>query len=732
MGVDAVLFIAGGLILVFWAFPRAYAWIHVLGLRFRRPRVELTDPTTLPAPLRPVFEEIVQTLRELGFQYSHAQWTDGLVTHEGRRPYLVFVHPETNSYAAANPSALENGPRVFDVVFTTAYESGSVVATFDGVEHLALALPPTWECYDHFLNDPTEQWEAHRRAIASKPVTEVTVRYTPAEFVARDEAMLAEIPEHLERIGTLRRVRGREEWCLRSPAAWRFGQKMLGGVRRTGDAREGHETPRRASALNGEARVAAEVYAYERFEAAERRRPRSGLGRAISFVLGAGGFLVVFGWLFSWEMVPLLFLVVLFHELGHLAGMTLFGYRDRSVFFVPFLGGAAVGRKDDATAAQRVIVYLMGPLPGVVLGLVYLYLYLYAGPAWLAEGPTWVLELAVLALIVNYFNLLPFVPLDGGRIVETLFLSRLPQAQTLFLVFSAGLFALGALLLRDPILGLLTALTAIAIPAKWRWGKMARRVAGRVPPEAARTEKLVAVFRLLNEAAYASLSRARRFLLAKGVLTHLEARPPTLAVALGGAALYGALLLGPVAGYGYLVVRQVVPSLWGGNGLRTSWELTPERLGALADDEVEAAVIEEVFMLLGGFDGDWERTRQALPEGARIVYTAWQLEVDVSNGGFLQYFWDTEGRDVGETHEALLTIGAVQHAALFARAAAVDSAESGSRAKLRAKGDWHAFQRAARQTELGELDEEFDSLSDALSPLRLRYIREHPEAFRSE
>jgi hypothetical protein len=184
MGVDAVLFIAGGLILVLWAFPRAYAWIHVLGLRFRRPRVELTDPTTLPAPLRPVFEEIVQTLRELGFQYSHAQWTDGLVTHEGRRPYLVFVHPETNSYAAANPSALENGPRVFDVVFTTAYESGSVVATFDGVEHLALALPPTWECYDHFLNDPTEQWEAHRRAIASKPVTEVTVRYTPAEFVA--------------------------------------------------------------------------------------------------------------------------------------------------------------------------------------------------------------------------------------------------------------------------------------------------------------------------------------------------------------------------------------------------------------------------------------------------------------------------------------------------------------------------------------------------------------------
>jgi Zn-dependent protease len=456
------------------------------------------------------------------------------------------------------------------------------------------------------------------------------------------------------------------------------------------------------------------------------------VGRVLSFVLGAGGFLVVFGWLFSWELVPLLFLVVLFHEMGHLAGMTLFGYRDRSVFFVPFLGGAAVGRKDDATAAQRVIVYLLGPLPGVVLALAYLYVYLYVGPAWLTPGPTWVLELAVLALIVNYFNLLPFVPLDGGRIVETLFLSRLPQAQGLFLVFSTGLFALGALLLKDPILGLLTVLTAIAIPSKWHWGRMARRLTGRVPPDAARTEKLAAVFRLLNEAADASVSRARRFLLARGVLAHLDARPPTLAVALGGGALYGALLLAPVAGYGYLVARDVMPSLWGSHGLHTSWELSPAQLGDLPDDVVEAAVIEEVFLLLGGFEGDWERTREALPEGARVIYAAWQLEVEVGNGGLLQYFWNTEGRYGAETLEALLAIGATRHADLFARALAVDSLERRTRAALRAKGDWNAFQRSSEQSRLNALDEEFLALPEALSPLRIRYIREHPERFRPQ
>ena len=38
--------------------------------------------------------------------------------------------------------------------------------------------------------------------------------------------------------------------------------------------------------------------------------------------------------------------VILFHELGHFAGMKLFGYRDVKMFFIPFLGAAVSGRRD--------------------------------------------------------------------------------------------------------------------------------------------------------------------------------------------------------------------------------------------------------------------------------------------------------------------------------------------------------------------------------------------------
>ena len=45
--------------------------------------------------------------------------------------------------------------------------------------------------------------------------------------------------------------------------------------------------------------------------------------------------------------------VVLLHELGHYAGMRLFGYRDVRIFFIPFFGAAASGVKERAPVWQQ-------------------------------------------------------------------------------------------------------------------------------------------------------------------------------------------------------------------------------------------------------------------------------------------------------------------------------------------------------------------------------------------
>ncbi|NIQ53384.1 MAG: hypothetical protein GWN71_08090, partial [Gammaproteobacteria bacterium] len=55
----------------------------------------------------------------------------------------------------------------------------------------------------------------------------------------------------------------------------------------------------------------------------------------VLFLLSAVAFSAAVGFFFGWRFVPLLLVVILVHELGHLTGMALFGYRDRRILFIP-------------------------------------------------------------------------------------------------------------------------------------------------------------------------------------------------------------------------------------------------------------------------------------------------------------------------------------------------------------------------------------------------------------
>ncbi len=124
------------------------------------------------------------------------------------------------------------------------------------------------------------------------------------------------------------------------------------------------------------------------------------------------------GWI-QWGFKEVLILIgVLFvHELGHYAGMRLFGYRDVRMFFIPLFGAAVSGHDYAVSDAKKAIVTLMGPLPGILISI----------GCWIAYGrtsQTIYRELGIMFLGINAFNLLPFVPLDGGRFLEELLFSR--------------------------------------------------------------------------------------------------------------------------------------------------------------------------------------------------------------------------------------------------------------------------------------------------------------------
>ncbi|MGI6558795.1 MAG: M50 family metallopeptidase [Limnochordia bacterium] len=111
-------------------------------------------------------------------------------------------------------------------------------------------------------------------------------------------------------------------------------------------------------------------------------------------------------------LVPTLFIffLVLLHELGHVIMAQSFGLRVQEVELLPFGGVARIDGLLEADPFVEICVALAGPLTSLFLaGLSYYLLLIEALPsAWL--------ELSLRSnLAIGLVNLLPAMPLDGGR-----------------------------------------------------------------------------------------------------------------------------------------------------------------------------------------------------------------------------------------------------------------------------------------------------------------------------
>ncbi|MEM6312520.1 MAG: site-2 protease family protein [Planctomycetota bacterium] len=143
--------------------------------------------------------------------------------------------------------------------------------------------------------------------------------------------------------------------------------------------------------------------------------------------------------LLSWDTLGIIVGVLLFHEAGHWIAMKLLGYRNVKMFFLPMFGAAVSGRHLTAPGWKRVVVSLAGPLPGIVVGV--------GLAVWVFFNPDELLgRIAHMLLILNAFNLLPLLPLDGGRVMQSVLFARAWQADIVFRIIGAvGMILLGAL-----------------------------------------------------------------------------------------------------------------------------------------------------------------------------------------------------------------------------------------------------------------------------------------------
>ncbi len=171
----------------------------------------------------------------------------------------------------------------------------------------------------------------------------------------------------------------------------------------------------------------------------------TGLSMAVS--------IAAYAWIWGLPFAIGFVVLILVHELGHVAELRRQGVPASAPLFIPFLG-AVIGMKelpDDAWKEARVA--LAGPILGSVGALA----------CWIAAeatGSELLLGLAFVGFFLNLFNLIPIVPLDGGRAAGALH----PALWFVGLLMMVGLVVINP----NPLLLIIVLLGGLDLWRRWR------------------------------------------------------------------------------------------------------------------------------------------------------------------------------------------------------------------------------------------------------------------------
>jgi Zn-dependent protease len=170
---------------------------------------------------------------------------------------------------------------------------------------------------------------------------------------------------------------------------------------------------------------------------------------SLSMVLSIGAYSLLWGWKFALGFVALLFV----HEAGHALEAKRQGLPVSAPVFIPFLGAAILLKENPQNVWREAQIALAGPIIGS-LGA--------AAVWWYGEATdnNLLVAVAFTGFFLNLFNLLPIVPLDGGRAVAALH-------PAFWLVGLVGLAAL-TFFAPNPILILILVVSAMELWNRWR------------------------------------------------------------------------------------------------------------------------------------------------------------------------------------------------------------------------------------------------------------------------
>jgi Zn-dependent protease len=134
--------------------------------------------------------------------------------------------------------------------------------------------------------------------------------------------------------------------------------------------------------------------------------------KAGKLVLALASF-AAYAFLFTWQFAVIILGMLVIHEGGHLRCMKHYGMKTRGIYLIPLIGAAAVAEGNFPSRRAEATIALAGPLTGAALAAGTGLLYFATRNGAFAAAAAWM-------ALINLFNLLPVVPLDGGRVVKSI------------------------------------------------------------------------------------------------------------------------------------------------------------------------------------------------------------------------------------------------------------------------------------------------------------------------
>lgn len=331
-------------------------------------------------------------------------------------------------------------------------------------------------------------------------------------------------------------------WQLRLLPAMKQAFKVLRGMKKAAALKSAQLKAAGAAKIEPiEIPIEAEIKAYLHLE--ELFKPAgSGLGwKVIVFFVSLAIGIAIFGAAFSYSSALFIIGALVIHELGHYIAMLIFGYSDKQILFFPF-GAATLGKKTDASTLQKAVVFLSGPALGLIAGTICM----------IVGAKTEIEQLSFCGtffLVLNYLNLLPIVPLDGGRLFELALFSRVPVLKSVFLIISLSVMAIAAFIFRDPILIFFSVFMIIGARTQILINSAHSKIIKQIKTEQIQSNKesfLVEIFQLLKQKAFARLSFDRKYAISKKIVTELMQKPAGLAETIVSLALYFVVFMLPI------------------------------------------------------------------------------------------------------------------------------------------------------------------------------------------